>query len=89
MLGHPFLVGAAEDDGPAAVLEQLLDRDDLAVGLGRAGHDDVERLVEHDLAPADQVVGIERGVHGDAHLAAAGVDVDGAVVVLVEQRAVG
>ena len=38
---------------------------------------------------ADQVVGGQLGVDGHPHLAAAGVHVDGAVVVDAEQRAVG
>ena len=68
----------------------LLDRDDLAGELGLAGQDDVEALVEHDLGAA-----VERrrasmsGCSGDPHLAAAGEDVDGAVVVLADDDAVG
>ena len=88
-LGHPLLVGPADDDGPAPVLEDLLERDDLAGGLGRAGQHDVERLVEHDLAAPHELVGVELGVDRDAHLAAARVDVDRAVVVAGQQRAVG
>ena len=88
-LGHALLVGPAEDDGAVPVLEDLLERDDLAVGLGRAGHHDVQRLVEHDLAAPHELVGVERGVDRDAHLAAARVDVDRAVVVAGQQRAVG
>ena len=56
--------------------------------LGAAGEHDVERLVEHDLLAAPQLVDLELGVHRDAHLAAGGEDVDGAVVVGAEERAV-
>ena len=52
-LDHPLLVGPGVDDGPAAVLEELLQRDDLAGVLPLTGQDDVERLVQDDfLAPA-------------------------------------
>ena len=50
-LAHPLLVGPADDQRTRAVLEDLLDRDDLAGDLVAAGEHDVERLVEHDLAP--------------------------------------
>ena len=56
--------------------------------LGAAGEHDVERLVEHDLLAAPQLVDVELGVQRDAHLAAGGEDVDGAVVVGAEERAV-
>ena len=88
-LDDALLVGAADDEGAVAVVEALLERDDLAGELGRAGHHDVERLVEHDLAAPHQLVGVELGVDRDAHLAAAREDVDGAVVVAGQQRAVG
>ena len=84
-LADPLLVGPADDEGPAAVVEQLLDGDDLAGDLARAGEDDVERLVEDDLAaPLEQLVAVEVGVQRHAHLAARRVDVDGAVVVVGE-----
>ena len=71
-----------------AVLEQLLEDDDLARDLGAAGEHDVERLVEHDLLAALHVVELDLGVHRDAHLAAGGEDVDRAVVVGAEEGAV-
>jgi hypothetical protein len=55
---------------------------------GAAGHHHVERLVEHHLGATRQRVDREVGVHGHAHLAAAREHVDGAVVVVAEQRAV-
>ena len=87
-LDHPLLVGATDDQGPA-VVHDLLDRHDLAGDLARAAEHDVERLVEHDLGASHQVLAGQLGVDRDPHLAAAGVDVDGAVVVDPEQRAVG
>ncbi len=61
-LDHPLLVGPADDDGPVAVVEELLEGDHLAGQLGRAGQHHVERLVEHDLlAPLDQVVADSSG----------------------------
>ena len=53
-----------------------------------AGQHDVERLVEHDLLAALERVAVELGVERDPHLAAGGEDVDGAVVVGGEERAV-
>ena len=77
---HAVLVGATDDHRPAAVLEHFLDGGDFARGLGTPGHHDVERFVEHDFLAA-----LERaekfGLHRHAHLAAAGVNVDGVVVV--------
>ena len=63
--------------------------DDLAGDLEPAGEHDVERLVERDLLAALELLDVDLGVHGDAHLAAGGEDVDGAVVVGAEERAVG
>ena len=87
-LADALLVGAADDERAGAVFEQLLERHDLAGDLGAAREHDVERLVEHDLLAAPQLVGVELGVQRDAHLAAGGEDVDGAVVVGAEVRAV-
>ena len=82
-----MLVGATDDHCPAAVFEHFLDGGDFPRGLWTAGHHDVERLVEHDFLAA-----LERpekfGLHRDAHLAAAGVYVDGVVVVQAEHGAV-
>lgn len=82
-----MLVGAANDHRPASILEHFLDGGDFACGLGTPGHHDVERLVQNDFLAA-----FERpekfGLNRDAHLAAAGVDVDGVVVVEAEHGAV-
>ena len=87
-LDHPLLVGPTDDEGAVAV-EALLEGDDLAGELGAAGQHDVERLVEHDLGAAGERLVAELGVDGHAHLAAAGEHVDGAVVVVADDRAVG
>ena len=88
-LGHPLLVGPAEDQGPPAVLEHLLQHHHLAGALALAGQDHVERLVEHDLVAPLEVVGLDVGVERHPHLAAAGEDVDRAVVVGPEEGPVG
>ena len=88
-LGHPLLVAAAVDEGATAVVEHLLQRHDLAGALGVARLDDVQRLVEHDLVAAQQLGGVEVRVQRHAHLAARGEDVDRAVGVDAEERAVG
>jgi len=87
-LADALLVGAADDEGALAVFEQLLEGDDLARDLAAAGEHDVEGLVEHDLLAALEVVGVQLRVERDAHLAAGGEDVGGAVVVGAEERAV-
>ena len=50
---------------------------------------DVERLVEDDLLAPAQLDPVDLGVHGHPHLAATGEDVDGAVVVGVQEGPVG
>ena len=87
-LADPLLVGAPDDERAHAVLHDLLDRHDLAGRLGPAGEDDVEALVEHDLAPPVEPVEVDLGVRRHLHLAAARQDVDGAVVVLADDDAV-
>src|SRR3546814_5988787 len=61
---------------------------DLAGELRTARQHDVERLVEDDLAAAGEGLALELRVDRDAHLATAGVDVDGAVLVVAEEGAV-
>ena len=70
------------------VVEQLLEGDDLTGDLVPARQDDVEGVVEDDLLAALELVELDLGVQGDAHLAAAGEHVDGAVVVGRQERAV-
>ena len=88
-LAHALLVGPADDQRAVLALEELLEDDDLARHLGAAGEHHVERLVERDLLAAHDRVDVDLGVHRDAHLAAGGEDVDGAVVVGAEEGAVG
>ncbi len=88
-LHHPLLVGPAEHQGPAVVLQHLFEGHHLSRHLGAPSHDHVERLVEDHLdAPFERLVG-QVGVQGHAHLAPGREDVDGAVVVVAEQRPVG
>ena len=87
-LADALLVGATDDERAPPVLEQLLEDHDLALYLGSACEHDVERLVEHDLLAAAQIVELELGVERNAHLATRGEHVDGAVVVDAEERAV-
>ena len=49
--------------------------------------DDVEGLVEHDLLALAEVVEVDRGAHLDAQLAPAGEDVDGVVLVALQEDA--
>ena len=73
-----------------AVLEQLLQHDDLALSLALAGQDHVERLVEDDLVAALRGRPASMsGWSGHPHLAAPGEHVDGAVVVRPEVGPVG
>src|SRR5262245_5857422 len=88
-LADTLLVGAADHERAPAVVEQLLERDDLARDLVAARQHDVQRLVEHDLLTALQLADVELGMERDPHLAAGGEHVDGAVVVDLEERAVG
>ena len=81
-LDDPLLVGPADDQRARAVVEQLLEGDDLA---GRARCPRASTTLSDSLSttsgPASQVLGVELGVQRDPHLAAAGEHVDGAVVV--------
>ncbi len=87
-LADPLLVGAADDQCAHAIVEELLDGDDLAGHLGMARLHDVEALVEHDLRSARQLLVIDVGMQPDTHLATAGEHVDRAVVVLADDHAV-
>ena len=88
-LGHPLLVGPGEDHAAPLVLELLLQGDDLAGELPVAHEDHVEALVEDDLVPLADRTGVDVGVQADPHLPAAREDVDRAVLVDAEERAVG
>jgi hypothetical protein len=88
-LADALLVGAADHQRAPPVFEQLLQRDDLARDIVAAREDDVERLVEHNLLAPLELGDVELGMQRDAHLAAGGEHVDGAVVVGREERPVG
>ena len=88
-LGHPLLVGPGEDDAAPLVLELLLQGDHLAGELPVADEDHVEALVEDDLVPLADRAGVDVGVQAHPHLATAREDVDRAVLVDSEERAVG
>ena len=87
-LDDPLLVGATNDEGPRTVGHDLLDRHDLAGPLRGADLDDVERFVQDDLGTADELVGLDRRVGLDAHLAAAREHVGRAIGVETDQGAV-
>ena len=88
-LADPLLVGTTDDHDADPVVHDLFDRDHLAGDLRRPRHHDVVALVEHDLGAAVEQLVVDVGVQGDAHLATAGEDVDGVVVVLADHHAVG
>ncbi len=84
---HPLLVGVPGDQGALAVLQDFLEGDDVADALEGHRVDDVERLVEHHLLAAPQLVEVDARADVDPQLAAAGEDVCGAVLVLAEEGA--
>ncbi len=84
---HPLLVGVRDHQDAVAVGEELLEHHDLADLLELEGGDHVQRLVEHDLLAALQLVEVHRRAHVDPQLAAAGEHVDGVVVVAREEGA--
>ena len=65
----------------AVVVQELLEHDDLADTLEATGRHDIERFVEHHLAPGRQLGRIDQRRDGDPHLATAGEDVDSRVVI--------
>ena len=82
-----FLVGAAVDEDPTFV-QDLFDGHHLALTVGLAHADDREGLVQHDLVAAVDLARVEARVQGHAHLSPGGEDVDGAVLVEVDEGAV-
>src|SRR4249920_1504140 len=83
--GDPLIVGVADDKGALAVGEHLLEHDDLADLLPPHRLDNIERLVKHDLLAVPNLVEIDVGADGDTQLPAAGEDIDGAVLVRIEE----
>lgn len=82
---HPFLVGVPHHEGALAVLEDLLEGDDVADALVLHGLDHVESLVEHHFLAAPEL--LEFHARADVHpqLAAAGEDVRRAVLIRYEE----
>ncbi len=74
-----------DDQGALAVLEDLLEGDDVPGPLEFHGLDHVEGLVEHDLLAAPEVFRVDAGADVHAELSASGEDVDGAVLVRLEE----
>ena len=68
-LAHPLLVGTADHERAPSAVEQLLERDDLARDVVAPCEHHVERLVQHDLLAALELVDVELRMHRDAHLA--------------------
>jgi hypothetical protein len=71
------------------VAQKLLEHHDLADALEAAGRHDVEGLVEHHLAPADSSPGSTDGETATRIFAPAREDVDGGIVVGLDDQAVG
>ncbi|MEY9211295.1 hypothetical protein ABH917_000741 [Thermobifida halotolerans] len=81
----PLLVVVGDDQDTVAVLEDLLEHDDLADGLVGGRLDDVERLVQHHLLARPEVVDVDRRAHVHPHLATVGEDLDGLVVTCAQE----
>ncbi len=79
------LVGVPEHQGAFAVLQDLLEGDDVADALEFHGLDHVERFVEHEFLAAAQVVEFDAGADVHAEFASSGEDVGGAVLVRLEE----
>ena len=87
-LADALLVGAPDDQRTVPARSSSLRTTTSPEMSAPRGEDDVERLVERDLLATLHVVELDLGMDGHAHLATGGEDVDGAVVVGAEVRAV-
>ncbi len=76
-----------QHEGALAVLEDLLEGDDVADALVLHGFDHVERFVEHDLLAAPEVVDLDAWADVHPQFAAACEDVGGAVLVGLQEDA--
>ena len=89
-LRHPLFVGSTDDHRPGAVLHQLLEGDDFAAAFALTGEHHVQGFVQHHFGASFEGFDLDVGMQRHPHLAAAGEDVDGAVVfVVAEVGAVG
>src|ERR1700722_1678272 len=84
---HSLFVGAPVDEDSAFV-EHLFHGDDFSLAVGLAHADHGEGLIQHDLVASVDLARVECRVQGHSHLSAGGEDVDGAVVVEVDEGAV-
>ena len=84
---HALLVGVRDDQGPVAVLQELLEHDDLAHGLVPLGDHHVEGLVQDNFLTRPQLLQLDRRADADAHLPAAGEHVGGAVLARLQEHA--
>lgn len=82
---HPFLVGVPDDQGALAVLEDLLEGDDVPGPLEFHGLDHVERLVEHHFLASTEAFELDAGADVHPELAAPGEDVAGVVLVRLQE----
>ncbi|CAM5292146.1 hypothetical protein SGRI78S_00358 [Streptomyces griseus subsp. griseus] len=76
-----------DHQGALAVLQDLLEGDDVPGALELHGLDHVERFVEHDLLATPEVVELDTGADVHPELAAPGEDVAGAVLVGLKEDA--
>ena len=76
-----------DDQGALAVLQDLLEGDDVADALELHGLDHVERLVEHQLLAAPELVEFDGRADVHPELAPAGEDVRRAVLVGLQEHA--
>lgn len=74
-----------DHQGALAVLEDLLEGDDVPGPLELHGLDHVERFVEHDLLATPEVLELDTGADVHPELAAPGEDVAGAVLVGLQE----
>lgn len=82
---HPLLVGVPLHKGALAVLEDLLEGDDVADALVLHGLDHVERFVEHHFLAAPELFQVDAGADVHPELSASGEDVGRAVLVRREE----
>jgi hypothetical protein len=85
--GHPLLVSVRDDQGPLAILKDLLEHDDLADRLVALGDHHIQRLVQYHFLTGPERLEIDRGAEAHPHLAAAGEHIHRAVFACSEEDA--